>query len=714
MGVLDEFGRAVAKEKEGPPHEHRSLHSNEGSQHHYHPANNINNHHGTHLAPGNRPQPPPGPLHAPRYHQPRHDSASPRKPHPHGTNNKPPPPHTKEPHHQHHSSAPPPAQHQHPSKTYQEEPLLCQFLYDEKHKQQQQQQDNSDTTNDTVDQSTTTTTTPTTLSYDEYRNNYCLFYVRAFFNHHLDTSWFRARYSALEIKRGVLQERARAAREALALRQHVQGMLNNSSGADLQRLVSHDNKNSLHAMSCVPCSLVCLEVPSFVTDDQVRLAMNYPVEIYNTTTASTSNTSANISTFQNERNVLVVYDSQKARDDVWLSVHRHGRVVDMECGDPYCRLDEYVSGALARKCTVSVQLPPPPRRTTLTAALSAVRATDRDAAVTIAAALDAKKEIPKESCFKSLLDELKLNDTTDATNTDAATSTSNTQVVLDLAVAYLRRVHLFSFYNGCCMAANAADVIAGKHPASTIHLRSSTSVSATEEQQPAVAVQKDLLVQRHDDSIARALDDLQNNGNTAHTVIVDEETDRIADAIQQAEDVVREKWLDDHVVLEGGRARCAFHFCHKLFKDADFLRKHLTKKHGEYLKAEQAKCHDEYMKRAWDAEEHRPVPNILVYCGTKFGLVETRIVGVEPDCKDPEPELWKRDDELRRREDEQKQKRDEQRQQQQQQSRKDDGKIRVKAFVDVDDMKEEKVELLFENVIVPVAVKKSKKKRKLL
>ena len=78
-------------------------------------------------------------------------------------------------------------------------------------------------------------------------------------------------------------------------------------------------------------------------------------------------------------------------------------------------------------------------------------------------------------------------------------------------------------------------------------------------------------------------------------------------------------------------------FCHKLFKDGTFLRKHLKKKHYEYCEAEQAKCHDPYMMKAWEgagASRPRPlsassvvgpprliVPDILVDCGTKYGCI---------------------------------------------------------------------------------------------
>jgi hypothetical protein len=51
-------------------------------------------------------------------------------------------------------------------------------------------------------------------TYAEYRQKYCLTYVRTFFNRHLDDQWFRQRYSPLEYKRSLVKERSRAATEA--------------------------------------------------------------------------------------------------------------------------------------------------------------------------------------------------------------------------------------------------------------------------------------------------------------------------------------------------------------------------------------------------------------------------------------------------------------------------------------------------------------------
>ena len=153
------------------------------------------------------------------------------------------------------------------------------------------------------------------------------------------------------------------------------------------------------------------------------------------------------------------------------------------------------------------------------------------------------------------------------------------------------------------------------------------------------------------------------------------------------------------------------------------------KKHSEFLRAEIAKCHDSYMMKAWDAEEQRPVPPILVDCGRAFSLVPSPVLGADaPIAADPEPDLWRRQEERRKQEEEEEAARRERYNQAVEASL--DGPLQEDrppprsmntgsggggGFVDVDDMKEEKVEMSFDNVELPIQpLAKKKKKRKLL
>lgn len=238
-------------------------------------------------------------------------------------------------------------------------------------------------------------------------------------------------------------------------------------------------------------------------------------------------------------------------------------------------------------------------------------------------------------------------------------------------------------------------------------------LQTTEEEEDATTANDqtlDLLERRLNDSIAKATDELQHNSGGG-LFYVTPDVDADAAAIEAEEQKVEVEWTSQHGIIDtDGRARCSFSFCRKLFKDEVFLEKHLKKKHFEFLKAEWAKCHDGYMMKAWDAEIHRPVPHILVDCGSNFGLVPSPVVGATPLAVDPEPALWQQE-EARRAARQQEQ---EQQQQHHHAPLPPPPPSRRGNFVDVDDMKEEKVELSFDAAAVIPPPKKKKKKKKLL
>ena len=79
----------------------------------------------------------------------------------------------------------PSKQQPHPSSLYVEEPMLCQYLWKEANPDKVSSSNNDTTTegenNDNEEHP----------EYAEYRQGYCLNYVRTFFNDHMDDSWFR-------------------------------------------------------------------------------------------------------------------------------------------------------------------------------------------------------------------------------------------------------------------------------------------------------------------------------------------------------------------------------------------------------------------------------------------------------------------------------------------------------------------------------------------
>ena len=643
-------------------------------------------------------------------------------------------------------------------------------------------------TNETTAVATTTTTTTTSdddeknAAYDAYRRKYCLNFIRAFFNQHLDDSWFRALYSPAARQKWLQREHQRAVSEAQAMLQEItkpsfieqaglgggqkQQQANSTGTLPISHLLSWQQPDS-------PTTALCIsEIPPSVTDEQLLIALlNHAddaqvtlddLTLYSSTTVPV-HTSHRRHDAVLQRHAVVAAErgildrlckflasttnktpppaaagvvprrTDGTADDAPLVVWP----LQVDCTDPYGRLQYDADGrggapadgaaVPPQKARVMVQFlgsglrngPPiatTPRNmvtttattTVLSAALSvrARHASDALAAQRMVRLLDEQRSIPSGW---------------DVIHAQLFGDTADDDVVLDVCIAYLRRVHLVSFYHNCDQPATGGvvDVVTGKHAASTIRLRlQNADELLLETAAPDAPLAKDMLVQRLDDSIEKALTNFSSSSswNSPYT-LTPEQTQQAAE-IEAAEGRVEDQWLRDHSIVDTDeRARCSFHFCHKLFKDNQFLHKHLLKKHTEYLRAEQAKCHDPFMMKAWDAATDRSVPDILVDCGNRFGYVAASIAGQVPDCVDPEPELWKREEERRRQQEQMQARREETRQHAYNQgaSPRDMESSRPGNFVDVDDMKDEKVEVSFDNVGVPVAaVKKKKKKRKLL
>lgn len=538
--------------------------------------------------------------------------------------------------------------HQYPAFAYVNNPLKCEILF---------QEETSD------------------KSYEEYRKSYCLSYVRTFFNIHLDDSWFRRRYSSFLRYQDILKERERAAREATALR-------DDTSLDDLRLTGAKNSQNqaSGHLFSfqrdLSKTAVVVSDMPTHLTDEQLLFAIE-------ATTAS-KDTKDILLYHTNDKTPYLTRSVLLVGSRMLLESLRNE--LNFECStDPYNRTGVDADGhggatADGRRVptrTVKVKINPVPsiHPTVLSATLSTPTRfeSDLEKATKLAERLDERNNIPVDCNLQSLLNHAE----------------HSVEQRLDMAVAYLRRVHLRTFYHQPDICHTFAQMVTAP-----LYVR----MNIVED----IDLEEDLLVKHLDDGLTRALEG-------ADEAIVDEsELRQEAESIERDVQETEQQWVRDHSIShQKGRARCSFHFCNKLFQDDTFLQKHLRKKHLEYLVAEQAKCHDKSMMKAWDEAKTRPVPEILVDCGAKFGWVSARLLeGGEPDVEDPEPRLFKEDEERqasmqRRREDTR------------QQHQYPQHKIR-RTFEDVDYMPEEKVELTFDSAVATIVPKKKKKKRKLL
>jgi hypothetical protein len=608
--------------------------------------------------------------------------------------------------------------------------------------------------------------------YDEYRKSYCLNYIRTFFNEHMDDSWFRSLYSPLGKFRVASQERDRCIEEAKVVMKELDESLENNSDepyfvkkARLGGGVKTAKENAIpttHAISMCSQVIPIQEVPSYVTDEQLTTALMSHCssgEDKSDTRMYSGSPAGDLTRF------CYFYCTNEMRKDIIQNLNHKGgdaagnateggashvpRKEDtyipktlelkVECSDAHGRADidadgkggapEDNAGIPSRSALVFVSTQPitPPVKVLSVAVSSKERiAVDQASSLEIANAYDKKLNIPEEYRLETLLKKA----------VPSLAEGKNLEDALDVSIAYLRRVHLFSYYNGCVASENVAGVFSGTHAANTIHLRlanadeilqsrSSSTANKQQHEEESKALAKDLLVSRLDDAIQKSITNTKEF-DTSSNNLISAEIDQQAHDIESQEEKAVNTWIEDHAAVDSdGRARCSFHFCRKLFKDVSFLKKHLIKKHSEFLKAEQAKCHDPYMMTMWDKQERRPVPPILVDCGRAFSTVCSPVLGAAtPLAADPEPHLWKRQEERRQQEEENEQTR----QERYQQNHRDDqpppnlngplseprGNSHKPTFVDVDDMKVEKVEMAFDQIEIPVQPPKKKKKKKKL
>ncbi len=79
----------------------------------------------------------------------------------------------------------------------------------------------------------------------------------------------------------------------------------------------------------------------------------------------------------------------------------------------------------------------------------------------------------------------------------------------------------------------------------------------TERRHPLTPSETDMLVKRLNDSIARALEKVQEMAQRGPSCLIDHETDVAARKIESAEQASMQEWIENHSVLdEDGRVRC--------------------------------------------------------------------------------------------------------------------------------------------------------------
>ncbi len=285
------------------------------------------------------------------------------------------------------------------------------------------------------------------------------------------------------------------------------------------------------------------------------------------------------------------------RGDIWLDA--------MPCGD-----------AMGVSCLVCVH---PPSRLTFS-----LPKPHHQQSLELALALDKEKGLEAEG-LQTLLD-------TPAVK--AELGRRNLSFRLDVILAYLRRVHLLSYYGGdefkdegdllfsapqVCKRVEPykpapADKKKEAQVAETEPEGEAGSKADSQEQTPAADAAKwSDWTTRMDEKVAKLLAALRSGEARPEAVGLE----GAVKAQQEAEEKAKQKWLLESMSNEDeGRWRCAAEGCTKLFKSSDFLQKHLLLKHGQGLEEALRAIRQELVRQAFDADHDKPLPPVQVDKGS--------------------------------------------------------------------------------------------------
>lgn len=165
---------------------------------------------------------------------------------------------------------------------------------------------------------------------------------------------------------------------------------------------------------------------------------------------------------------------------------------------------------------------------------------------------------------------------------------------LDVTIGYLRLVHFYSYYSGV-HCRDMGDML-HTHPA--LMVRPTLKEDDREKEKPwgQWAVNLDEKTQRHIDSLA------------PEKVAAKREKERaVVEEVERKEEEQLESVYKTYVeVVDDSKQRCGL--CKKLFRSAEFVRKHIRNKHPELVLDRMAETGEKYMWAAFQEDPNRPKP----------------------------------------------------------------------------------------------------------
>jgi len=494
--------------------------------------------------------------------------------------------------------------------------------------------------------------------YEEYQDSYVRRVAEAFFNDHHHEEWFVERYSPKQVLTRQQALRDWAAQEHLRFKEELQGnpaafiesvllepigkgkakkpkTSDDKDDESLDFEVDEDRKEKPtlptgKGASVTPggldgkalaghlnCTVFIRRVPTYCKRAILEKAVEETSGKFERLLMSDAGKNRSK---EYERSAYIIYATEDAAKKAVKELHNKKVLVeDTNPPPPPVAGAAPITTPKGKTFTVQAYIYAPKTPTTAAKVFAHPLRVQKDTQLVLelAAALDHEKGLD-ESGLSTLLDKLEVIEHIEAKPT----------ALLDVTIAYLRRVHFFNYYTGqqCLDEGDLISTHSGpifrdepyRDPTeeelqekaklgddndttaddfAETGKKSSSRRPEWFQPQPLDALVKQRMLDASDEEMQRAEEDLN----------------RMMENIEQQEDEARDVWIAKNSLPEDeGRARCGIEFCRKLFKSTEFLQKHLGTKHADIFASTTAKIIDPHMKEIFLQDPRKPIPPITV------------------------------------------------------------------------------------------------------
>ncbi|KAH8086086.1 hypothetical protein JL720_7286 [Aureococcus anophagefferens] len=486
---------------------------------------------------------------------------------------------------------------------------------------------------------------PQTFSrrYQDYRGTFAKELVRRFFERNADFEWFRERYDPARIEARCEAQRARAAAEAAAFRENIGDAEGFVAGCSLdpaeEPAAAEAPAEGADAAVAFEASRQC--VPGHAAARVVLLPGCPPVagaKALGAAVALAVEDARGHATTRQRSRPSAPRRRARRKDgfdvDAWLLFDDADAARDAEKALGDGRLDVAVPPALAAS--------PPPWD---------------PAARRGAAAYDDAADVPGGDRLAALV--------AGDTALGAALRADN-GACLDVAAAYLRRVHLVLYY-GATRCKDEIDLLTRDVAWLTRPARADAPGSPDEEAEKLAAATADLAARleakapaapkapaktttaaRRGRSACAATTTTtptttatsrrtrpRRRGPAGDEPAADDggaaDPPKEADGAKDWGKATEAFYAETGAAEDNGRARCGFEWCRKLFKSQDFLRKHGANRHGDYLEQFVTAARRPFMWAVYELDGQKPLPPIRTDAGAEVEPLE--LLGGKADRK---------------------------------------------------------------------------------